>query len=47
MARTAETVDLVGMVECKVPGAKGMLKAGGAVHFRPKALTLDNLKQIV
>ena len=38
MARTAETVDPVEMLEVKVPGSKGMLKAGGAALSRPTDL---------
>ena len=47
MTRTARTVDRVEMVEGKVPGSKWMLKVGGAALSRPRALTLDNLKQTV
>ena len=38
MARTAETVDLVEMVEFKVPGSKWRLKVGGATLSRPTVL---------
>ena len=47
MARTAETVDLVELVEGKVPGSKLRLMAGGSAISRHRALTLDILKQIV